>query len=249
MEGRDMLGKSDTTFDTIRACIPGNILDESGKVFYSGRAAFSSPAQLYILGLNPGGAPGAHEQETLRSHTEWVAQEAPVSWSAYRDESWEGRPPGCYGMQPRMLHMFRSAGLGPGAVPASNLVFVRSRNQANLGSRLVSLADFCWSFHEAVIDMLEPKVILCLGQDAGNYLRGKLRANRAVSVFTETNGRRWTSATFASDDGHIVVVATHPSRANWTTAAADPTGLIREALRTGGNGLSPSACPSLRDRG
>ena len=30
---------------------------ESGRVFYSGRAAFSSPADLYLLGYNPGGDP------------------------------------------------------------------------------------------------------------------------------------------------------------------------------------------------
>ena len=37
--------------------IPPDLLGRSGSVFYSGRAAFSSQASLYILGLNPGGNP------------------------------------------------------------------------------------------------------------------------------------------------------------------------------------------------
>ena len=37
--------------------IPRKLCDESGSMFYSGRAAFSGPGPLYILGLNPGGNP------------------------------------------------------------------------------------------------------------------------------------------------------------------------------------------------
>ena len=37
--------------------IPDSVLDVSGKVFVSGRNAVGSTSQLYIYGLNPGGAP------------------------------------------------------------------------------------------------------------------------------------------------------------------------------------------------
>ena len=39
----------------------------SGRVFYSGRAAFSSPADLYLLGYNPGSNPAdpAHARKQL----------------------------------------------------------------------------------------------------------------------------------------------------------------------------------------
>ena len=35
--------------------IPEPFLDRSGSVFLSGRRAFNSPSELYILGLNPAG--------------------------------------------------------------------------------------------------------------------------------------------------------------------------------------------------
>lgn len=39
--------------DDLKKLIPGSLLGESGAAFYSGRAAFSTPSRLYILGLNP----------------------------------------------------------------------------------------------------------------------------------------------------------------------------------------------------
>jgi hypothetical protein len=39
--------------------------ERSGKVFCSGRAAFSAPARLYLLGLNPGGSPTLQANETI----------------------------------------------------------------------------------------------------------------------------------------------------------------------------------------
>lgn len=90
--------------------IPSELLPRSGKVFYSGRAAFCVPSPLYVLGVNPGGDPQNYEAETVGNHTAAVLQSYPDDWSAYRDESWEGAAPGTYGMAPRVLHLF--AGLG-----------------------------------------------------------------------------------------------------------------------------------------
>jgi len=82
------------------ALVPKTLLAESGKVFYSGRSAFAQPSPLYILGVNPGGAPDNHPTETVGRHTQKVLAELPEDWSAYRDEVWEGAVPGTYGMAP-----------------------------------------------------------------------------------------------------------------------------------------------------
>jgi uracil-DNA glycosylase len=203
----------------------------SGKVFYSGRLAFSRPNDLYLLGFNPGGNPIAQANETVGSETTQVLTQLPDRWSAYRDESWRNKKPGTHGMQPRVLHMLRRLGRDPQETPASNLIFVRSSRENTLQGGEVELVQRCWKFHEAVIDELQPSVIVCFGGTTGKHVRDKLKANRFVKSFTETNDRHWRSQAHAAKSGQIVVTATHPSIADWTTVDADPTPLIQEMLR------------------
>jgi hypothetical protein len=39
------------------ALVPRALGSRSGEVFYSGRSAFGRPAELYLIGINPGGDP------------------------------------------------------------------------------------------------------------------------------------------------------------------------------------------------
>ncbi len=211
--------------------IPESLLARSGKVFYSGRKAFSEHSPLYVLGVNPGGDPAHYESETVGNHTAAVLQSYPVDWSAYRDESWGGAIPGTYGMAPRVLHLFSSLGLSPGEVPSSNLVFARSRREGDMGSEMTSLADLCWTFHACAIQRLRPRAILCFGKTAGLYVRRKVGANTLHAEFVENNNRRWRSQTFAGNAGPKVVVVTHPSIADWKAASTDPTELVRQAMQ------------------
>ena len=70
-----------------------------------------------------------------------------------------------------------------------------------------------------------------LWRKGGKYVRGKIGANTLHSEFVEQNNRHWRSQVFTSALGVKVVVATHPSIADWTTPATDPTPLIGQALR------------------
>lgn len=211
--------------------VPEELMGRSGKVAYAGRDAFTAPCRLYILGLNPGGKPRPYGKDSVRGHNAWVLNEAPSSWSAYRDESWSGRAPGTSKMQPRILHLLRRLELDPGEVPASNLVFLRSTRGDKLGSEFDRLADLCWPFHDYVLRELQPKVLLCLGGKAGKYARARLGAHVQTGQFVERNNRRWKSTSFSTPSGPSVVVATHPGIADWTTTATDPTELVVSALR------------------
>jgi hypothetical protein len=212
--------------------IPPHLSERSGKVFYSGRDAFRTSGTIYMLGVNPGGAPTNHVQETVSAHTAAVLNDLPDDWSAYRDESWEGAPPGTYGMAPRVLHLLRQLGLKPGSVPASNLVFVRSAREAHIDRKhMAAMADACWPFHEDVIGRLRPRVVLCFGQTAGSYVRRRLGANRLVGHFVEQNARRWRSCAYSGAGDVNVVVASHPSIANWCSPATDISPLVRDAMR------------------
>jgi hypothetical protein len=218
------------TIEEFASLIPAEQLDRSGKVFYSGRDAFARPSPLYLLGLNPGGCPLRSAHDTVGAHTEEVLHNLPSNWSAYRDESWEGKNPGTLGMAPRILHMFRKLRFNPGEVPASNLIFVRSRREAQISRELAQLSDSCWPFHARVMELLQPKVVLCLGKTTGRYVRNKLGAHVRSGEFVEKNDRRWKSEAFNAKYGPTVVVVTHPGIANWCTPATDPTDLVASCL-------------------
>jgi hypothetical protein len=224
------MNRASATAERFAALIPDLLRQESGKVFYSGRSAFAKPTDLYVLGANPGGDPVNYQSETIGHHTQQVLEEMPENWSAYRDEVWEGAPPGTWGMAPRVLHLFRGLGLQPDLVPASNLVFVRSRRQEHMKERQVALAEMCWPFHACVIEVLRPRVVLCLGRTAGEFVRQRLGAQQIIDEFVERNHRHWKSLTFASSGGPRVVVATHPSIADWSASASDPSALVARAL-------------------
>lgn len=210
--------------------VPPSLFERSGKVFYAGRTAFSQPASLYVIGVNPGGHPDKYLEETVGAHSVKVMRTLPANWSAYRDESWEGHLPGTYGMAPPVLHMFGRLGLRPEEVPCSNLIFVRSSSEADLAGQIDELAQACWAFHERVVTTLQPKVVLCLGKTAGEYVRKRLGANVQVAEFREQNRRGWPSRVHLTHTGLKIVTVTHPSRVDWRNPAADPTALVASAL-------------------
>ena len=207
-----------------------SIHHRSGSVLYSGRAAFEGQSQVYILGLNPGGCPVAQAKETVARDIADALTVNPYEWSAYADESWKGRRPGTHGMQPRILHLLGRLGLDPRRVPASNVAFVRSAREADLGREKADLLKACWPMHQAVIDKLGVRVVLCLGGTAGAWVRDAIGANEQIDSFTEANERRWTSVAHRNASGLHVVTLTHPSIAAWTVDATDPTPLVRRVL-------------------
>ena len=209
--------------------IPLDLQHKSGIVFYSGRVAFSGHRKLYILGLNPGGNPAKQANATVAWHTSMVLREKPDKWSEYSDECWAGKSPGKHGIQPRILHLLKNLELEPGEVPSSNLVFERSRKASDIA--WLQLAEVCWPFHCAVIEQMQPRVILCLGKDVGEFVRKKTRVVDQIDGFVETNNRNWKSICFANHEGLKVVQVTHPSRADWTNPKADPSDLVFRALK------------------
>jgi len=205
------------------------LLRRSGSVFYSGRSAFKNSRRLYVLGLNPGGDPVQQAAETVAADL-LQFEEQPENWSAYRDESWSGQPAGTHGLQPQVLHLFASLSLSPEKVPASNVVFVRSRGEAELKNEKSSLLRQCWPIHQAVIDALGVDTVLCFGTTAGKWVREMLGADEPLASFVECNARGWTSSAHRTPEGKCVITATHPSRANWRNPESDPTPLVRQML-------------------
>ena len=226
----DALNLKDSGLDEFVKLIPQYLLQKSGAVFYSGRKAFSTPSSLYILGLNPGGSPTEQADDTVAKHTKEVLRSKPEYWSEYQDEIWRGCSAGTSGMQPRVLHLLRQVNLDPQKAPASNIIFERSAREKDIKSRIPELAEPCWPFHESVIEQLGVRVVLCFGKSSGYWVRKKLQANTFVEEFVEKNNRHWKSVTYKNSSGIAVVVATHPSIADWTNSATDPSHLVKKML-------------------
>lgn len=207
-----------------------NLLGRPGGIFYSGPEAFAKASNIYFLGLNPGGSPPDDTGATIRRHYDRRLQ-CKKPWSAYLDEEWGNYPFGEAPIQERVRHMMRQLDLNPRLTPASNLIFVQTPNEKELGGETGVLVEQCWPVHQAVITSLGVRVVVCFGKATGAFVRQQLGAHEQVDDYSETYPKRhWTSLTHKRSDGFQVVTLTHPSRANWCNEKADPTGLVARSL-------------------
>lgn len=210
--------------------LPSDLLDRSGGIFYSGKQAFEQPTEIYILGLNPGGDPAELKDHTVRkSLAHW--RQNPELYSAYIDDLWKGTEKGASGMQPRLQHLAEQMDIELGTTPSANVIFARTKDEIALGPEQSDLLSKCWPVHQAVIDALSIRMVICLGSTAGNWVRQQLSAHDEVDNYIETYPiRRWASAVHIAADGKMVATLAHPSRANWSSPDADPSTMVKRAL-------------------
>ena len=206
---------------------------QSGSAFYTGKEAWAGNADFYILGLNPGGDPEQVKQ-TVEEHTLAVAAKG-APWSDYVHSGWgagknqtkcgEGR----HHTQRRVQSLAKALGIDLTRTPASNLVFKRTKTERELKGN-PELISKCWYFHQAVIERMGIKMVLCFGKTVGNHVRKNLKAAEKVEQFQELNKRKWKSSVYRADSGIHVAVLTHPARANWANDQSNPAPMILRAL-------------------
>ncbi|MBA4789299.1 MAG: uracil-DNA glycosylase family protein [Rhizobiales bacterium] len=212
-------------FNDLIKNINKDLLDKSGSVFYTGADAFSKKSRFYILGSNPGGCPEKLSEFTIRKNISEYYDKR--SYSAFEDESWNSSDVGGSPVQRRVRYLLSKIEISPKSVPASNVIFVRSKREKDLSSEREYFLDMCWPFHKAVIDRLEVEIVICMGRVAGRWVRTMLGANDYVGCFREKNLRGWKSEIYANSAGVYVLGLTHPSVADWCSAPADPSPLLR----------------------
>ena len=148
-------------------------------------------------------------------------------------------------MQRGLIHFSKRLAIELRRIPAANLVFHRSQGNVS-GGQFQELADECWLFHREVIQLLNARIIVCLGHRTAAETIRLLEKDKPeaglfeeVDYYTEQAGQRWTSRTRRrASDGITVVRLTHPSNAHWTNPRLDPTVLVPRAL--GWAAASPS---------
>lgn len=141
------------------------VLNESGSILYSSHETLKS-GDVYLLGFNPGGAGGNPVEQSINTMLTNIS-------NSYLDESWEnhngvwanGEAP----LQKRIQWVLESLGLNTRDVCASNLIFLQSREASDIS---FSLAKKCWPVHEAILNIIKPKLIIAFGNSkAVHYLR------------------------------------------------------------------------------
>lgn len=133
-----------------------DIWGEPGGILYSSHETLK-PGNVYLLGFNPGGSNGAPLSEIVRSMLSY-------SDNAYIDESWSNGngkwEPGKAPLQQRIQWLLDELGLETSSVCASNLIFFQSRAASDIN---FSLAKKCWPVHEAILEVVQPKLIIAFG--------------------------------------------------------------------------------------
>ncbi|MCP4934709.1 MAG: hypothetical protein GY927_11015 [bacterium] len=220
--------------EELAKCIPSELRFKSGNVFYSGRAAWNAPAEIYILGFNPGGEPpliGASDEnsfDTVGGHTRFILKNAFEHYSTWLDASWNSNQPGEAPLQKSMQHVMNKLGLDLRFLPSSNLVFPRSKGSSDLGNEEKKLIEQCWPFHQLVIDNLTPKVLFCFGVPTGEIAAKHLAA--PPELFAKNKIYSYSYKAWKVDQGPLVFGLHHPSYANWTIPKYDPSDWIADTI-------------------
>lgn len=139
------------------------LADLPGAFLYSDRSTLV-PGKIYMLGYNPGGDPEV-ETNTPKVHLQYL-QSLDRDHNEYLDGVWYpgGRRCGAGDapLQRRVQRLLKGVGLNVRSVCASNLIFVRSRDQARL-SGASRLAEKCWAVHRFLMEQIQPQAILSIG--------------------------------------------------------------------------------------
>ena len=213
------------TLETFARLVPESLLDCSGEVFYSGRAAFSGTRPVYLLGYNPGSDPGGVRPD-LRGGLDEACSRKEDRFSLYNQDWGPGRRED---MQRSIEQFFLLSGLCPELTPSSNCVFVRSPDARTIRSaERRQLENACWPFHEAVIEELGVKAILCMGDYAYKAVKRRFRLPRPIDdqPWSATQAHR----AYRTASGMLLCQLVHPSYGHWHCLKYNPAPLVRRLL-------------------
>lgn len=188
------------------------LLDRSGSILYSGHETIQ-PGTIYVMGLNPGGSDGPILSESIDGLLT-------NNKNAYIDVAWDNRageyPEGGAPLQKRIRWLLECLSCDPRNVIATNLIFVQSQDATGIS---YDLAERCWPVHEALLNIVKPKLILAFGNSGFSpygYIQKRYGVEQAYEPEPSGHGD-WTLKSFTTSiEGHSVYVAglPHLSRYN-----------------------------------
>lgn len=192
-----------------------DFLDESGSVLYSSHETLKS-GEVYLLGFNPGGAGGNRLDKNIDSMLLDIT-------NAYLDEGWKNKngvwPKGKAPLQKRVQWILEGIGLNTRDVCASNLIFLQSRGADDIS---YSLAKKCWPVHEAILNVVKPKLIIAFGNSSVSPYGFLLSMYGGKEEYLPSGHGSWSLKGFSCQiNGRSVYVAGLPHLSRYSPIGKD----------------------------
>ena len=146
------------------------------------------------MGLNPGGK--GHTK--IRDHIDNMLTK---KTHAYLDDEWpKGNPKGQSPLQKRASWLLEELGYNIRNVFATNLMFMTSKNAVESN---FELAGICWVFHQYVLEIVKPKMILSFGNSKTSpspyrLMRALFNGEKTESEI-ESGHRPWKCRAFSTE--------------------------------------------------
>ena len=148
--------------------------NEPGSLIYSSIETLKK-SNIYFLGLNPGGVP--EDKFTVLEHFRFMLDDKNKNFNEYCDGVWKPggviRTKGKAILQQRVQFLLSSLAINTRKVFASNLIFKRTRNEAEL-SNIKKWAEICWAIHLRFLSSVDPSLLVVMGNFCFNFIRGKM---------------------------------------------------------------------------
>ena len=163
---------------------------ESGALIYSSLKTLY-PSNIYFLGINPGGV--LNQSSTILDHFRFMRQNP--DFNEYSDWVWSPggntMPKSESILQKRIQYLLSSLAINTRYVFGSNLIFKRSKLEQEIKQNFKIWAEKCWSLHEKFLSIVDPSVIIILGNNGFEFLRKKMINNSELSYFKTDHGQGW----------------------------------------------------------
>ena len=162
--------------------------NEPGSLIYSSLETLRK-GNLIFLGLNPGGLPD--ENKTILEHFQFMKRIENKEFNEYCDGVWKPagveKPRGGSVLQKRVQYLLSSLAINTRNVFASNLIFKRTRAESDLNNESY-WAEICWKIHQKFISIIDPSLIVVMGNSPYEFINGKMKKILRTEIFNSGHG-------------------------------------------------------------
>ena len=150
-------------------------LSKSGEFIYSATNTLKK-GDVYLLGANPGSSPDDKTKRTIKEDLENFES---TTTNKTLDENWGDEKKNDHQIKlPPLIHYLLNKNLRD--ICQSNLIFARSIDAMGIDDFRFH-ADKCWQCHELILNIIQPKLLLCNGSGEKNssysYISKKFEVN------------------------------------------------------------------------
>lgn len=216
------------------------------------------PGPFYTLGLNPGTCGLEVGEGTDLAVGDHARRWDLTNFSAYSEQCWRrgcwkadcfgrqihkpvctGHRPGADKRQKAVRRLIRLLGQEPSSVLSTNAIFLASKGKNTFALEhpcsIRQAWERCWQVHKFMLNIVRPRVILCLGNgetdSAYSFLAQECVNPPITNADAPTLGFKWFDARFKNTELTARVIGVfHPTRGNRVKGESRLKSLVAEAI-------------------